>query len=252
MAGDQTKTENSPAIELQTLLGTALQLPAAVASIAFFFGTASIIGKVSIVPGLARQISVTDVISEAILITPPFLVLWVATVAVFYQFSEKLPDQQTFKKINKYLFRVIMLGGTLVFMAATAIRAQTISSAVIIVSYSCIFLSSATAIAIKYRMGQRRYFHILTPVICTFVLIMIISGEFARYARDYPDDKIREGNLEVCVERCHPGIVVASTGSLSAIRYWGIDSIYIVANSDIKTQRVRTHKVPKWNLSSYW
>ncbi|HAU76467.1 MAG TPA: hypothetical protein DCW88_13365 [Agrobacterium sp.] len=251
MAGEHNKADNSPAVALQTLIGTALQLPAAIASIAFFFGTASIIGKILIVPGLARQISVTDVISEAILTTPPFLVLWIGTVAMFHHFSEKLPDEAKFRKLYKYFFRVITIGGTILIVLGTAIGDRKITSTVIIVSYFCMFLSSATAIAIKYKMGEKRYFHILTPVLCTFVLIMIISGEFAHYARDYPDDRIREENLEVCIDSCHPGIVVASTGSLSAIRYWGTDGIYIVPNSDIKTQRVRT--LPgKWKLLSEW
>ncbi|MDP9560514.1 UNVERIFIED_ORG: hypothetical protein J2740_001703 [Rhizobium nepotum] len=249
-AADDNRAE-SPAVPLQTLIGTALQIPAAIASIAFFFGTASIIGKIMIVPSLARQISVTDVISEAILTTPPFLVLWIGTVALFHHFSEKLPDERKFIRVYKYVFRAIAFVGTGLILIATVLDIRALATGVLIFAYFCMFLSSTTGIAIKYKMGETRYFHFLTPVLCTFVLIMMTSAEITHQARSYPDDRIREENLEVCIERCHPGIVVASTGSLSAIRYWGTKGIYIVANSDIKTQRVTTFPrklklVPNW------
>ncbi len=251
MAEDQHKTATSgEVINWQIVTGTVLQIPAAIAAVAFFFGTASILGKLIAVPSLARQLSVTDVISEAILTTPPFLLLWIATIAIIHSFGENLPTEQNIKRIFRYIYRTLYICAPLSLVFGFIPNLRIIAAATLITGYICIFFTSALAIAVKYRNGKPKAYFLFVPVLSTFVLILLISTEITRYAREYPDDRIHADSLEVCIERCHPGLVIASTSTLSAIRYWGSNAVYLVPNSDIKSQKVSV-RGNKWE-SSLW
>lgn len=239
MADDQPKTATGgDVINWQVVTGTVLQIPAAIAAVAFFFGTASILGKLIAVPGLARQLSVTDVISEAILTTPPFLLLWIGTIVIIHSVGENLPAEQNIKRIFRYIYRGLYICTPLSLIFGFFPNLRIITAATLITGYICIFCMSALAIAVKYRNGKPAASFLFVPVLSTFVLILLISTEITRYAREYPDDRIRADGLEICMERCHPGLIVASTSTLSAIRYWGSDAVYLAPNSDIKSQKV--------------
>lgn len=239
MSEDQAKSirENEP-VNWQILTGAVLQVPAAVAGVGFFFGTAAILGKLMYFPGLARQLSVTDVISEAIVVTPPFLILWIFTSSALFLWRDRLPNESIFGKYYKPSFRIVLLLGPIGFVLGVMSGYPIILSSVMIISYIFLFLSSAILITITRNDRIPKTYLLLLPILCTFVLIFLAVGELARLARDYPDEQIRTEGYEICLERCYPGIVVTSTSTLAVVRFWGTKGISIVPNADIKSQTI--------------
>jgi len=239
MEEEKTKVDaQREAVHWQTFAGTALQVPAAIAGVAFFFGTAALLGKVVAIPGLARQLSVTDVISEAIVVTPPFLFLWIGTVGFVGFVLDVSPQNETFRRYFRigYLGSLVVLGVALA--AAPMISIRLLTPFTMILCYLFLFFASATKIVVGHRDKPPMTFFVLVPILSTFVLIALTSLEVARRAREFPDKKILADGYEVCVDRCHPGIIVGSTSSLSAVRYWGSNQIYLIANADIKAQKM--------------
>lgn len=224
-------TQNSDAPKLTFFLDILLKLNTGVIAAAFFFGSAVLVGKSLIARHLAMSVGISDVIGEAIFVTPVCVVVVHLLAVIAYN----LDKHASLPGLKRSILSSAVLATCVIVVIApfVAIVMYDMLTGMVVFSVS---LSIAAAIYLHVipklmapRMGLILRGFILLAM--CFMSVMYMAAALPLYRSRITDGAIRDGNYEVCAPVCHPGLVITSTNSLTVVRYWGDRRMHYIPTS---------------------
>lgn len=219
---------------IQHYIPQMLQVPALIAGLGFFLGSALLLGKGLSFPGLLFGVSISDLISEAIIITPLFASYLFMVVMIGFSVDWILRKIKISRIYYNYGWLCVILALLGAALYNTLIDEFQNSLLYFIFSYivlSVVIAETRIGVNISLKGIIRAIF---LSALIAYILIFIVGAFWVNAMYRKTDDEILERGYSVCVDKCHPGLVLATTGSRVAIRYWRDPHVYYYPISDLK------------------